>query len=421
METSTIAIIISIATIIMYVTEIIPLSMTAMISCLTMGIFGVSTFSRAFAGFSNDILMMVVGMLVVGDTLFATGAAEYLGGKIVKRFGKTEKMFIGASILISAFLSAFLSNTATAAMMFPIMAATITSSKGKLTKKNTYMSIGFASIAGGGCTLIGSTPQLLAQGILQEGGFELVGFFEYAWAGIPKVFILLIYYLTIGYSLGKKVYDFDELPNKVSTTGFDNDKLTPKMIISIAILFGCVIGFISGLWTLGAVSMVGAVLCVITKCIDIKDMYRDLDWVTIVIVGGSLGFANCLDDSGAGIIIAEFVVGLLGENASPHMIISILGLVAVILGNIMTHTATAAILIPISVYIAQTIGIDVKSMVMSIVIFTNVTYATPIMTPAATLSLAAGYRFKDYIKVGGLLNVISYIAVVLMIPLLFEL
>ena len=136
---------------------------------------------------------------------------------------------------------------------------------------------------------------------------------------------------------------------------------------------------------------------------------------------GSLGFANCLDDSGAGVVIANFVVDLIGRDMSPWILLSALGLLAVVLGNIMTHTATAAILLPITVYIAQDVGIDVKTAVMTLVIFNNVTYCTPIMTPSATLTLAAGYRFKDYVKVGGLLNVISYLAVVAMLPILFQL
>lgn len=423
MDTSTIAIIITVLVIAAYATEVIPLSVTAVLSCLLMGIFGIASFDRCFSGFGDDILMMVVGMMIVGDTLFATGAAEYIGGHIVRMFGKTEKMFITACVLITAVLSTFLSNTATAAMMFPIMAAAIASSRGKLTKKNSYMAVGFASIAGGGCSLIGSTPQMLAQGILEDGGFDTVGFFDYAAAGIPKVLILLVYFLTIGYALGKKVFNFEEptdvVPQKEEEQN-GNQKMTPKMFISILILLGCVIGFLTGIWSLGSVSLAGAVLCVVTRCIGVKEMYRNMDWGTVVLVGGSLGFANCLDDSGAGVLIANFVVNLIGRDMSPWILLSALGLLAVVLGNIMTHTATAAILLPITVYIAQDIGIDVKTAVMILVIFTNVTYCTPIMTPSATLTLAAGYRFKDYVKVGGLLNVISYLAVVAMLPILFE-
>ncbi|PWM38004.1 MAG: hypothetical protein DBX66_04500, partial [Clostridiales bacterium] len=210
MQPSTVAIIITVIAIVLYVTEIIPLPVTAVSACLLMGICGVTTYARSFSGFSNDILMMSAGMIIVGDTLFATGAARLIGTRIVRLFGRSERLFIGATVLITATLSAFLSNTATAAMMIPVMASAVAASNGRLSKRNTYMAVGFASIAGGGCTLIGSTPQLLAQGILEEGGYPACGFFDYAAAGIPKVLILLAYFLTVGYWLGKRVFDFEE-------------------------------------------------------------------------------------------------------------------------------------------------------------------------------------------------------------------
>lgn len=355
----------------------------------------------------------------MGDALFATGAANFLGSKIVRTFGRSEKTFIMACVVITATLSAFLSNSATAAMMFPIMAAAIASSKGKLTKKYSYMAVGFAAIAGGGCTLIGSTPQVIAQGLLVDAGYEGASFFEYLWAGLPKVLILLVYFVTIGFHLGQKTFDFEEPADEVAS-GADNRKLTGKMVISLGILLGCVVGFISGLWTLGGVAMIGGVLCVVTGCIDFKPMVKDLDWTTIIVVGGSLGFATCIDQCGAGETIADFVVTLLGSSVSPMLLVSALGLLAVIMGNVMTHTATAAILVPITMYIAQGMGFNVRAAAMAIVMFTNITYCTPIMTPAATMTLAAGYRFKDYVRVGGLLNVISYLAMVAMLPILFQ-
>lgn len=419
LDISTIGIIVLVITIISYATEIVPLPITAVGSCLLMAIAGASSFKDAFSGFGNDTLMMVVGMSIVGDTLFATGAANYIGKKIVRAFGKTEKMFIMACVVITATLSAFLSNTATAAMMFPIMASAVASSKGRLTKKYSYMAVGFAAIAGGGCTLIGSTPQVIAQGLLVDAGLEGASFFEYMAAGLPKVLILLVYFLTIGLKLGQKTFDFEE-PEDETSVPDGEEKLTGKMILSMLILLGCVVGFITDLWTLGGVAMVGGVLCVITKCIDFKPMVRNLDWTTIIVVGGSLGFASCIDKSGAGVAIANFMVGVLGDSVSPVVLIAVLGLLAVIMGNLMTHTSTAAILVPITIYIAQGMGINVRSAALAIVMFVNITYCTPIMTPAATMTLAAGYRFKDYVRVGGLLNVISYAAMVAMLPILFQ-
>ena len=214
MATSTIAIIITIITIILFATELIPLPVTAISACLAMGIFGVIPYSETFAGFGNDVVILVAGAIVIGEALFATGAAQIIGHKLINILGTNEKVFLAVCIAFAAIVSAFLSNTATVAMMMPIIASASVNSGGKITKKNTYMAVGFASIAGGACTLVGSTPQLIAQGVLLNAGLEGMKFFDLAYSGVPKVVFLIIYYTTIGYTLQKKVFDFEDLPSE---------------------------------------------------------------------------------------------------------------------------------------------------------------------------------------------------------------
>ena len=91
METSTIATIILAVVIISYLTEIIPLAVTSVLSCLAMGIFGCCKMSTVFSGLSNNVTLMILGMCIVGDSLFYTGAATYLGNRLIRSFGKTER------------------------------------------------------------------------------------------------------------------------------------------------------------------------------------------------------------------------------------------------------------------------------------------------------------------------------------------
>lgn len=93
--------------------------------------------------------------------------AEIIGSAIVKRTGKNEKLLIMVLVFVVSLLSAFLSNSAVVAIFLPLLASLARSSGGAITKKNTYMAVGIASVVGGNCTLAGSTPQLTAQAILQ--------------------------------------------------------------------------------------------------------------------------------------------------------------------------------------------------------------------------------------------------------------
>lgn len=206
MEPSTIALIILAITIILFATGKIPLAVTAVASALAMGIFGVIPFTKAFAGFSNDVTMMVMGSIVIGEALFETGVAQKMGTAIIKMVGTNERLFVIVCVVLAAVLSAFLSNTAVVAMMMPVVAATAASSKGKITKKGSYMAIGFAANVGGGMTLVGSTPNVIGQGLLADNGLETMGFFDLTLGSVPRLLFMVVFYATLGYTLQNKVF-----------------------------------------------------------------------------------------------------------------------------------------------------------------------------------------------------------------------
>jgi len=427
LDPGTIAIIIIAAMMILYVTEILPIATTSVLACLALAVFGVIPFADAFGGFGNDIVFLIIGMVIVGDALFETGVASLIGKKIISLVGTNEKAFIGALIIVIIPISAFLSNTATVAMTLPIAASAIAASEGKLKKKDTYMIIGMTSVVGGGLTLVGSTPQLIAQGLLVESGLETIGFFELSLIGLPVILLLVVYVMTIGHSLKKKVFDFPEVedyvpdkrPVSIIAKAYPTKQVV-RMCISVFVLIFCVVGFISGFWTLGIVAMIGAAICVVSGCISQKAIFQKMNWTTVVIMGSSFGIAAGLEKSGAGRLIAQGMIGIFGDAISPWLLCAALALISVIFTNFMSSTATAALLVPIAAFAALELGYNVKAIVMSVAIAANIGYATPISTPPITMTLSGGYRFLDYVKFGGLFNIMAYVLVILLFPLVLN-
>ena len=423
MESSTIALIIMGITLILYMTEQIPIATTSILACLALAIFGVIPINTAFAGFGNDLVYLIVGMVIVGNALFETGVAQVLGEKIISVVGTNEKIFTIAIILVSVAISLFMNNSATAALMLPIAASAIAASKGKLTKKNTFLMVGIAVCVGGGITLVGSPPQLIAHAFLEENGHGGLSFFEVGKFGVPMLILLLVFFLTVGMKLQKKIFNFPEVEDTAPAVQESVEASPPKnvvkMCISVGILAFCIIGFISGLWSMGVVAMVGAAMCVVTGCISQKRLFQKMDWTTVIIMGCSFGFAAGLDQSGAGRLIANGMIGILGENLNLWLLCAALALVSMILTNFMSSTAAASILVPIAAFAALEVGFDVRAAVMITAVATNIGYATPVSTPPITMTLSGGYRFMDYVKLGGLFNLLAFILIVALIPLVF--
>lgn len=164
--------------------------LVALCSLVLLIVFNILTPEEALSGFSNSIVIMMVGLFVVGGAIFKTGLAKMISSKILQLAGKSEiKLFI-LIMIVTSFIGAFVSNTGTVALMLPIvvsMAASANIQPGRF-----LMPLAFASSMGGMATLIGTPPNLVIQGTLEAAGFNDLSFFSFTPIGIICVSIGII-------------------------------------------------------------------------------------------------------------------------------------------------------------------------------------------------------------------------------------
>ena len=149
----------------------------ALCSLLCLIVFGILSPEQALSGFSNSIVVMMVGLFVVGGAIFRTGLAKMLGGRIMKLAGKSELRLLVLTMLVTAGIGAFVSNTGTVALMLPILVSL--AADGGIQTSRLLMPMAFASSMGGMLTLIGTPPNLVINNQLQEAGMEGLGFFSF--------------------------------------------------------------------------------------------------------------------------------------------------------------------------------------------------------------------------------------------------
>jgi len=431
MEQTTIALIIVAIVIVLFATEILPAATTAMLSSMAMAVVGVISYKEAFAGFSNPVVIFVIGFAAIGNAMAETGAAQFIGKAVMKKYKGGEKGFLILILACTGIFSMFMSNTATIVLFMSIATAMELGSNGKVTRKNTFMGMGIATVAGGACTLIGSTTQLAVQSLLVEAHLPAMKMFSLMFPGIFVFAALLLYYYFIGYNLQKKVFEkgvADESTiqcrSKIASAEIDTDVVPNpkniKMWIPLIVMVVCIILTIVGV-NMAMVAMVGAFACVITGCITQKKMLQSTDWNTIFIIVGSIGFAAGVEKSGAGELIAKTVINMVGTDVNPFFIFAAIVLVGTIMTNFMANISTAMILLPISIRIAEQLGMNAFPLVIGIIWAADLPFSTPIGASPITMTMTAGYRFTDYTKVGGPFNVIAYILVVILTPIFYPL
>ncbi len=422
MAQSSIALIIILVMMILFVIPKIPMPVTAMLAAFAMAIFGLIKVNDIMAQFGTSNVFCVLGMMVVGGTLFETGLAQKIGYFILGAGAKTEKLFMVILLITVTVFSAFLSNTTTTAMFIPIVAGVAATSGGAIKKKNNIMLIGIAATVGGCASLMGSPSQhTLANTLLAENGIGEMSFFYGTKGTLVILAIIILYYLFIGSKLSNKVFDFDEVPD-TDADQKEEKKFSPyKMIMSGVILVASVT-IIALKWvSSGGGALIGAVACVVFGCVDIETAFKKINWSVIMMLGGLFAVAVGFNSSGAGKVCVNAVFSLFGTNVSPYLIYCLVVFVAMVMTNVVDNIATQALIAPIALPLALQLGLNPVTVVFSVLVGCNIAFATPISTPPMTMSLVGGYRFKDYLKVGGLLSIITYIGVIVIFPLIYGL
>ncbi|HFE1815393.1 TPA: SLC13 family permease [Klebsiella pneumoniae] len=418
MEPITITLCLLVFAIIMFVWEKVPLAVTSMVVCVALVLTGVLDLKQAFAGFIDSNVILFVAMFIVGGALFETGMANKVGG-VITHFAKTEKQLIFIIMVVVGVMPGFLSNTGTAAVLIPVVIGV--AAKSGFTRSRLLMPLVFAAALGGNLSLIGAPGNLIAQSALQNIGSGF-GFFEYAKVGLPMLVCGILYFLTIGY----KFLPNNSNSSEVGSIGEQRDySHVPrwKQILSLVVLIATILGMIFEKQTgisLTVAGCIGALVLVITGVLTEKQAYKAIDSQTIFIFGGTLALAKALEMTGAGKLVADQVIGLLGNNSSPFMLLVVVFALSVVMTNFMSNTATVALLVPVSLSIAAGMGADPRAVLMATVIGSSCAYATPIGMPANMMVLSAGgYKFVDYAKSGIPLIIVSTIVSLILLPILF--
>ncbi|HBT7007745.1 SLC13 family permease [Klebsiella pneumoniae] len=418
MEPITITLCLLVFAIIMFVWEKVPLAVTSMVVCVALVLTGVLDLKQAFAGFIDSNVILFVAMFIVGGALFETGMANKVGG-VITHFAKTEKQLIFIIMVVVGVMSGFLSNTGTAAVLIPVVIGV--AAKSGFTRSRLLMPLVFAAALGGNLSLIGAPGNLIAQSALQNIGSGF-GFFEYAKVGLPMLVCGILYFLTIGY----KFLPNNSNSSEVGSIGEQRDySHVPrwKQILSLVVLIATILGMIFEKQTgisLTVAGCIGALVLVITGVLTEKQAYKAINSQTIFIFGGTLALAKALEMTGAGKLVADQVIGLLGNNSSPFMLLVVVFALSVVMTNFMSNTATVALLVPVSLSIAAGMGADPRAVLMATVIGSSCAYATPIGMPANMMVLSAGgYKFVDYAKSGIPLIIVSTIVSLILLPILF--
>ena len=192
-----------------------------------------------------------------------------------------------------------------------------------------------------------------------------------------------------------------------------------SLVILVLTLLGMIFAKQIGI-KLNITGCIGALSMILTGVISDKDALKSIDLKTVFLFGGSLALATALEHTGAGSLIADTLIGAMGNEVHPLILLVVIFVITCTMTNFMSNTATTALMVPIAVSLAQGLGADPRAVVIATVIAGSCAYATPIGMPANTMVVGiGGYKFIDYVKAGLPLILVSFIICMVILPVAY--
>ena len=432
---------------ILYIIEKLPVALVTVLGMIAMVFAGSMSYSDAFSSFGSTPVVLCFSMVIIIDAILDSGMItefEYVLQKMTKH---GEKLFLIIILISAGLISMFSNNTALVAMFMPFIASVAKTSGGKVLKKHIYMPLAIGGLIGGTGTLVGSTAPLLASEVLAITGQEEFTFFTTAPVALIVLAAVALCYWFFLYDLQVKWFDFPEVEHEDSTPkknsleemiDLDEDRAVKKAlkgkaqipvdrvhgIISLLTFLAVVVLFIIRPfgWDLGLIAASGAVVVILTGCVNAKAELRNMMWPALLTLGAALGIANGFVKSGAGEMVINFLIRTFGEGMTDSKILVAVFLVAGwIISNFMSNGSLVSMLASVAVPMAVSAGVNPVPVAIACVIGASLAFATPVATTTVTMVQIAGYRFKDYFRVGGLVGLVGVIVSWAALVLIYQL
>ena len=193
-------------------------------------------------------------------------------------------------------------------------------------------------------------------------------------------------------------------------------------MIIVGIIFAVTVIFYITEWVpLAVTSTTAALLCIITGCITQKKAVTSVNWNIVGRLAGCLGLAKALEVAGGTALIAKGFSYLVGDSISPLLLLCIFVLLVQVTSEFISNSTAILIVLPIVIAIAPDLGLNTYAFAMGITIASGVALSCPLASSTLGMSMCVGYKFNDYFKYSIFYDIIAYITIIVMVPLMYGL
>ncbi len=432
-----------------WITEAVSISVTALLPLIIFPLFEVMSMNDVGANYGSSIVFLFFGGFVLALALEKVNLHRRIALTIIQKTGTTPNRVILGFMLATAFMSMWISNTASTVVMLPIALSVIqllVKSEGVFTTQEQYFSlsvmlgIAFSANAGGIATVIGTPPNSILIGLLENEYNIQISFFKWMTIGLPfsAVMIAIIYYILTRWMFPNKGIDFASSNELIAQKLRDLGPVTPKekhvlRVFAITVflwVFRTVLNsFFPALGLSDTIISVGCAVALFAIphqfkegvfILEWKDTQR-LAWGILILFGGGLALAKGMSTTG---IVSLITDAIAAANLNVLITASLLILLMLFMTELMSNVALVAVLAPVVAGIALGLEIPILYLLIPVTMASSCAFMLPMATPPNAIVFASGYvKVAQMARVGIIINLIAVVLLIVLfrfaIPLVF--
>ena len=396
----------------LWLTELIPLAASALLIPVVAVIAGIATDTTIFQSFADPIIMLFLAGFLMAEGMRRTGLDRWVALAILQRTSVQPAYLMLTLMALTAFLSLWMSNTASAAITIPIALAILTKIPAEQEpagfRKALILAVAYAATIGGIGSAIGTPANMLAMSFLNKYTGAQLAFADWFVFGLPVVVLMVpLVWLYLLLTFGLTPWRVNSALKQSLTREFYSSeykglgplRLEQKVVLAIFLA-------VMGLWmteewhgiSTAIVAVIGALLLFLLRIIH-EEALNQINWNALLTFGGGLAIGTLLVSTGVSDWIALQLVGL--SSLPAMLVVFLVAGLTLLLGAFISNTACAAMLIPLAIPLAQLLGLDPRLLVAVVAIGSSLDFALVIGTPPTMLAYATGFfRTSEIFKRG---------------------
>ena len=424
-----------------WVTECVPISVTALLPIVLFPLTGGMDLATTTAAYGHKLVFLFVGGFLIALAIEKWHLHKRLALNIIRVTGSNKSRVILGFMLATAFLSMWISNTATSIMILPVGLAIISQLKddpktieneNEVFGKSLMIAIAYSASIGGMATLIGTPPNMVLAGVVEESYGIKLNMFDWMKFGVPLSSFLLIIcwlYLTkIAFKFKNEEFSAgkEEILRQINKLGrFSNEEIKVLIVFTLTALGWIFRGSIETIFPMIDDTIIAIFFAVTLFIIPTKKhktnttllVWNDtvkLPWGILILFGGGMAIASAFGKSGLALWIADLLQNL--NDVSLFLIILIIVTSINLLTEVTSNMATTAMLLPVLVTIALAIEVHPYFLLVSATLAASCAFMLPISTPPNAVVFGSGFlKIEDMFKKGVWMNLISIITITLVV------